>query len=233
MNKKIDEVETPEEVVEEPTMTPEEELEKVKAENATLLQTKENLVSEIKDIRSKKQLTEKEKEELASKLEELEGTVDKTEPKDTDVFKKVEELLNKKEQQSREKNRDKAMNKFLAKHPEFSASNDEAGLRKSAFEKKLSMFNTGSLEDEDDFLSIYEDAYRLLGRDEKVINDSKEVINNPLTHKEPKKDDPMKLSPMEIDYINKHMGGNEKRYKELKTKNPDAIRRLLASESNK
>ena len=218
-------------VTEEPTVTPEEELEKVKAENATLLQTKDNLVSEIKDIRSKKQLTEQEKEELASKLKELEGAGDNPEPKDTDVLKKVEEMLNRKEQQSREKNKDKAMNKFMAKHPEFSPSNDEASLKKSAFDRKLSMFNIGNLEDEDDFSSVYEDAYRLLGREESVIEDSKEVINNPHTHKEPNKDDPMKLSPMEVEYINKNMGGNEARYKELKTKNPDAIRRLLASES--
>jgi len=53
-----------------------------------------NLVSEIKDIRSKKQLTEQEKEELASKLKELEGAGDNPEPKDTDVLKKVEEMLN-------------------------------------------------------------------------------------------------------------------------------------------
>jgi len=231
MNKKIDEVETPEEVIEEPTVTPEEELKKVKAENATLLQTKDNLVNEIKDIRSKKQLTEQEKEELVSKLKALEDAGGNPGDKDVDLLKKVEELLNKKEQQSREKNKDKAMNRFMVKHPEFSPSNDEAGLKKSAFDRKLSMFNIGNLEDEDDFLSVYEDAYRLLGHNEIDIDNSHEVINNPFSPKTPRDEDPDKLSPLEIDYIKKYMAGNEKRYRELKVKNPKAIARLLASES--
>jgi len=45
------------------------------------------------------------------------------------------------------------MDTFIAKHPELSPANDEAGLKKAAFDRKLAIFNTSSLEDESDFLS--------------------------------------------------------------------------------
>ena len=215
----------PIEVVED-TLTPEKELEKVKAENATLLQTKDTLVTEVQNLRSKNQLTKQEKDELLKQIEESKG-----EPtnEDGDVLKKVEELLNRKDIEARQKNKDKAMVQFISDHPEFSTSNDEAGLKKSAFDSKLSMFNIDGLNDVDEFISIYNSAYALLGKKEVVVDDTTEVVNNPTGKGNPKGENEDELSPEEIDSINKHLGGNKERYMELKKANPDAIKRLLAS----
>lgn len=236
---KIDKDGNPIEEVVEDALTPEEELEKVKQERDTLLQTKDTLVKEIQEERKKKQLTEEEKKSLAEekksladKIAELEG-LNKLEDKgNVDVAKTVEQLLAQRDQKTRLKNKDKAMNAFLIKHPEFAPANDEAGLLKSALDRKIALFNTGTLEDESEFLSVYEDAYKLLGKKEKEEDDNNNVvINTPVTKKSPTSENLDKLQPKEIEYIEKHLGGNVERYNELKKNQPKAIEQILASES--
>ena len=227
MEQKIDKDGNPiVEVVEEP-LTPEKELEKVKAENATLLQTKETLVTEVQGLRKKGQLTEEEKETLAAKVAELEGTKEPDGQKETpDVTKVVEDLFNKKNQESIKKNMVKAMNTFVAKHPELSPTNDEAGLRKAAFERKLAMFNTSNLEDESDFISIFEDTYKLLDNKEIVVEDTPRVPNTPGSGNLPKSEGSDKLTTKELNYVNTNFNGDVKRYLELKEKYPNAVPNL-------
>lgn len=225
-NPVLDEKGEPVMVNEEPEVTPvstEEELEKVKAENATLLQTKETLVTEIQEERKKKQTEKEEKETLANKVAELEGGEKDIEPKETDVLKKVAEMLNKNKQETVSKSKDKAMEKFLAKHPELAPANDEAGLKKAAFDRKLGMFNTNTLEDESEFLSVFEDTYKLLGNTENVVDETTEIVTTPGSNKLPHSDDINKLTPKELKFVNDNFKGDVKRYLELKTKYPETI----------
>lgn len=227
MDKKIDEQDIPAvEVVEEP-LTPEKELEKVKAENATLLQTKETLVSEVQGLRKKGQLTEEEKVTLTAKVAELELVNKPEEQKETpDVTKVVEDLFDKKNQESIKKNMGKAMDTFITKHPELSPANDEAGLKKAAFERKLSMFNIGNLEDESDFISIFEDTYKLLDNKETVVEDTPRVTNTPGSANLPKSEGSEKITNKELNYVNLNFNGDVKRYLELKEKYPNAVPNL-------
>ena len=225
-NQILDEGGNPIEVVEE-TLTPAEELDKVKAENATLLQTKETLVTEVQDLRKKKQLTEEEKDTLTAKVAELEGIQTPDEPKETpDVTKVVEALFTKNKQESVKKNMGRAMNTFIAKHPELSPANDEAGLKKAAFDRKLAIFNTSSLEDESDFLSIFEDTYKLLDNKETVVEAAPGVPNTPGSSNLPKSEGSEKLTTKELNYVNKNFKGDVKRFLELKEKYPDAVPNL-------
>jgi len=230
MNKVIDGVVTPEEVVVEPVVTPveetpEEKLEKISEERDVLLRTKETLVGELQDLRKKKQLTEEEKETLAQKVAELEGAGG--EPKETDVLKKVEEMLNKSKQENVTKSQEKAMNKFIAKYPALSPANDEAGLLKSAFERKLATFNMSNLEDESEFLSVFEDTYKLLGKTDAPVIDDPAVINTPGSAAAPKAEDLNKLQPKEVEYVNKHLKGDVKRYLDLKLRYPQVVEGIL------
>ena len=215
------------EVVEEPTMTPEEKIVKLEADNATLLQTKETLVTEVQDIRKKKQLTEEEKVTLTAKVAELEALKEPTPPGDTpDVAKVIEDLFKKKNEESIKKNMGKAMDTFITKHPELSSANDEAGLKKAAFERKLAMFNIGNLEDESDFISIFEDTYKLLDNKETPVEAAPGVTNTPGSTNLPKSEGSEKLTTKELNYVNKNFKGDVKRFLELKEKYPDAVPNL-------
>jgi hypothetical protein len=220
-NEKIDKDGNPitEEVVTPVELSP-EEIQKIVSENETLNQTKEKLVDEVKELRGKKQLSEQERDEALAKLEKKVET-----PEDKpDVLNQVKDLLQSEKVAAIKKNKEKAMNKFLAKHPEFSESNDEAGLKKSALDKKLAMFNTDSLTDEDEFLSIYENAFALIGKKEVMSEDTPEVVTTPITTKTPNSENTTKLSPEEIEIVKTRFGGNEKRYLELKAKYPDVVK---------
>lgn len=221
MDKKPDSIQNPEENggIEEPSV--EDQLKKAQEEKEALLQTKDNLVSELQELRKKKQEVEKEKDELEKSKTE-------TPTEQPDVLKVVEEIFNKKEQEAREKSRIKAMNNFIAKHPELSDANDEAGLKKSAFERKLAMFNTSALEDESEFISIYETAYSLLGNKIEDEGGNANVVTPPITNIPPTTEDPNNLSDKEMNYINIHLGGDKERFMALKSKmHPDALKNLL------
>lgn len=230
-NQVLDESGNPIEVDEE-TLTPEQELEKVKQENATLLQTKETLVNEVKELRSKKQLTEQERDDLATKIEELKKVNVPGEKPQVDVAQTVEDALIKRDEQSRLRNKEKAMIRFISEHPELSPSNDEAGIKKSAFDNKLSIFNMNGLNDVEEFISIFSSAYALLGKAEVIVEDDQKIVTPPITPPQPGSEDPDKLQPKELEYIKNNLGGNIDRYKELKKSQPKAIEQILASESN-
>ena len=221
MNEKLDKDGNP--IVEEvvtPVELSKEEVDKLVSDNEALNQTKEKLVDEVKDLRGKKQLSEQERDDALAKLEAKPADPEEK----PDVLNQVKDLLQKDKVEAVKKNQDKAMNKILALHPEFSAANDEAGLKKSALDKKLAMFNTDSLTDEDEFLSIYENAFALIGKKEVTIEGTQEVVTFPVTPNAPNSETPTKLTPEEVDIVKTKFGGDEKRFLELKAKFPDVMK---------
>lgn len=210
---------------------PKSEYNKLVEEHAKLSQDKANLVSEIKELREKKQLSETEKEELANKLEALKVFNDEeiTPAKIEEITKKtVESIFGEKKQSSIISAKDNAYKKFLSTHSELLPDNDMGGLKISAFEKKLSRFNTTNCENEEDFISVYEDAFKLLGKEET----KRDVIDNPYASTKTSVNQPRivpndNFSDKEKKLINDFLKGDKEKFLKLKVKNPQYIDSLL------
>lgn len=199
-------------------------------------QTNSNLVAEIKDLREKKQLSDSEAEELRKKLEgrvdtPADGTITPEQIAEmvADASKKI---LTERDNETAKQNKDAALEEFFSKNKEFHPENDEGGLKFASLEKKLARFNLTGLKTKEDFMSVFEDARNL------VVGTVKEVtptVTPPLpphgggTHAAPVKeatDD--KLSPKELEIIDRSFGGDKERYLKIKAKRPDYVQTLLA-----
>lgn len=203
---------------------------------ASETQSKVNLVAEIKELREKKQLTEAEAEDLKKKLEQREVIV----PDSTVLTpERIAEIttntlrtaLAEKDAEVAKANREAAMTEFLSKNKEFHPENDEGGLKLSALQRKLSRFNMEGLKTEPEFLSVLEDASRLVG----IASKSKPVGTDPNPAA------PMgarggaqiqdaagdNLSSKELQIIERSFGGDKERYIKIKTKRPDYVASLL------
>lgn len=209
-----------------------EEHKKLVEANANLTQDKVNLVNEIKELREKKQLTDSEKAELAQKLETLESSRKTGNPVEADEVKTVAEqvvsqILSKKEAENREMTLKIAREKFLQENPQFSEENDEGGIKKAAFDRKLAMFNIDKLKTESEFLSVFNDVNRLLGSSKP--EDERENNIPPSTDGagKPKTVDIHELSSKEIKVINQFLDGDKEKYIKMKAKRPDYIASLL------
>jgi len=209
-----------------------EEHNKLVEENANLTQDKSNLVGEITELREKKQLTEDEKAELTTKVEELEKSGDAGTKVETDEVKTVAEevvskILSQNEAKIRKETLQKAMDKFVQENPQFSKENDEGGLKKSAFDKKLTMFNLDNLKTEDEFLIAFKDANSLLGG--KPVEEQPEN-NIPAATDTGNAPDPIdihELSAKEVKIVNDFMEGDKEKYIKIKAKRPDYVASLL------
>lgn len=210
----------------------EEKFNKLVKSQADLTQTKSNLVSEIQELREKKQLTEDEKAELITKVTELEAGKSEEKIETEDVKTVAEEVVNKifskREAESREDSMRKAMESFMKSNPEFSSENDEGGLKKSAFEKKLVIFNTDNCKSQEDFLSVFNDTNRLLGGTVKSVEDVNNNIPAAIGETgKPKEVEIHELDPKELKVINRFMEGDKEKYLKIKSKRPDYVASLF------
>ena len=215
---------------------PKAEYDKLVEELASKNQAVSNLVSEVKELREKKQLTESEKASLEAKLKEIDNLKNlkpeefTSEKIDSIINQRLNETFSKKEQEDRLKNRDSALSKFKEANKEFSESNDVGGLKFSALQKKLSMFNMDNPKSVEDFYSVFENARLLLKREV----GEKDTTPNPYSHTPsnegtvPKVDNLKdNLTPIEQKIIDRTFGGDAKRYLEQKMKRPDYVETLL------
>lgn len=200
-------------------------------------QTTANLVAEIKDLREKKQLTEAEALDLKKKLEQqpvvpTDGSVLTPERIIELTNSSIESALAKKDAEVAETNRANAMSAFLSKNKEFHPDNDQGGLKLSALQRKVAMFNTGSIKTEADFLTVLEDANRLLS------NTSVQIVpgtdpNPPAPNgtrsgtPAPVVDNDNTLSAKELNIIERSFDGDRERYIKIRAKRPDYVATLL------
>jgi len=227
-------METPEKVekVDENTITlSKEEHKKLVEEKASLSQDKSNLVNEIKEIREKKSLSEEQVKELTSKVEELKSMAGDNSNIDVKELaeKTVKEFYKKQQTEARESAKQDAMSKFLSDNPEFSPENDELGLKKSAFEKKLGKFNLSNLSKEEDFISVYNDALSLMGSKKVVEDNSNPMDIQPSSNANPAEAKIDSLNAKELKVIDQFMGGDKEAFLKKKAKHPDFIDSLMTS----
>jgi len=208
-------------------------------------EAKENLVSEIKDLREKKQLSESEAEELRKKVEELSNIDKEGENAEKPVIDstKIDELieqrlqdrLSKKEVEDRAVSKQEAIRKFKESNKEFHEDNDEGGLKFSALEKKLSMFNTDNVRSTEEFLTILNSAKTLMGGGIKKNDEqANPYANTPSEegHSVPVEDKDKNLTPVELKLIERSFGGDKGKYLEQKAKRPDFVENLLRHATN-
>lgn len=196
-------------------------------------QDKANLVEEIKELRKKKQITEAEAEELKKKIEESKNVNtdigELTPEKIAEIASKTtQEILNKNTEATIKSNKESALSKFKEKHKEFHNDNDEGGIKMSVLEKKLERFNTTNLKSEEDFLSIFEDAYALIGKSENSeIPENNIQTESPSGGSAPKEFQNTNLTPKEIEIVNRTFNGDKERYLKIKAKRPDYVANLI------
>lgn len=213
-----------------------EEHTKLVEELAQKNQATANLVSEIKELREKKQLTETEKSALEAKIKDL-SDLSKANPEDLTpqkidalINQRLDETLSKKEKETRAESRVSALSKFKELNKEFSEANDAGGLKMSALERKLSMFNMDNPKSAEDFYAVFENARLLLKREE----GKETIVQNPYSHT-PSNEAPTpkvdnlndNLTPVEQKIIDRTFGGDKKRYLEQRLKRPDYVETLL------
>jgi len=187
------------------------ERDEAKAAADKLKQERDNTVEEIKELRKKRQEAEEALKNNATPPDEVE--------------KKIAEVLRAEKDKSLQKMREDVLNEFIAKHPEFSSENDSAGLRKLAFEKKLSRFNLSVTENPSELNSVLEDALSLLKK-ETPDNERSPYASDPSSHGAPMSSDGSKLTAKERELINR-VGWDQKKYMEMKARRPEYIEQLL------
>ncbi len=202
---------------------------------ASETQSKVKLVAEIKELREKKQLTEAEAEDLKKKLEQQkviapDSTVLTPERIAEITTNTLRTALAEKDAEVAKSNRESAMTTFLSKNKEFHPENDEGGLKLSALQKKLTRFNMSDLKTEGDFLTVLEDASRLVSniQERKVPGQDPNPaapLGRGVTPKE--SEDDKSLSAKEQNIIDRTFDGDKERYLKIRAKRPDYVATLL------
>jgi hypothetical protein len=186
-------------------------------------QTNENLVAELKDLRTKKQ----EAEQAALAL--LETPPDEKKEGEFDADKAVEEALAKRERQSLESYLKDAEAKLRSSKSDISTDNDPGDIKFNAYKRVLSKFNIQGVKTKDEIDELLLDAYDFYKRkeskqDESKLNDFGGTKNNSFV----KPDDTslFGLSKSEQEIISEK-GWSKEKYLKLKEKQPQFIEQLL------
>lgn len=197
-------------------------------------QSKANLVSEIKELREKKQLSDAEAVELRKKLEARSAPLnpsDLTPEKIAEMTTEtVSRILSERETQVSKDNMGTALGSFKAQHPEFHPENDEGGIKMAMLERKLGQFNMSGLKTEKEFLSVLSDARRLVTNVPEP--EGKGDNPNPLPPNSGGDGSKLRevsvtLTPKEWKIIENTFGGDKERYLKIKAKHPDYVNTLL------
>lgn len=182
-----------------------------------------NLTSELKEVRTKKQ----EAEEAAKKLLEETPSGDDTK---VDISAALQVELDKRAKADAERARLLAETKFRNSISEFSPDNDPGDIKYNTFKKEMDKFNFNDLQSEEDFTTRYQEVYDFVNRSatapQSKINQFASTTQSGFT----KSDDNLgkDLNRQEQDLI-KANGWSAEKYLKLKQKQPGFISQLLRS----
>lgn len=183
---------------------------------ANLEQDKANLVGELTETRSKKQLAEQE-------LEKTKGTPKTSLEKDPRQV--VEEVLREKENEIAKSNLELAREEFLRNNQEFSPDVDKGGILYSKFEKELSKFNLAGLKTKEEYIARMSEARRLMDTDKPTKKDFYAGATD-LRGTNAKEVDGDSLGASEIRLI-QEQNWTKERYLQVKAKRPQYVASLL------
>lgn len=186
----------------------------IRVEEAAKLEAiKAGLVSEITDLRGKKQEVEGERDALKLKLE-TNNVPPKVESKDVET--EVQKILERESAKTIGEAKVSAENRFKNEHKEFDDTNDPGGLKYAAFKDKLKIFNLDGLKKETDFLEVYESTLTLM-KDKKDSKTRVPYSDTGTGGLPPREVDVSKLSSKEQQMIQR-LGWDEERLLKVKAK---------------
>ena len=200
---------------------------------ANRTQDTSNLTAEIKTLREDKRLAVEEAEKLKAAAEAPAATPAApteltAENVATLAAETVSKALQANEENTAKANKETALTRFKTTHKEFHEDNDEAGLKMSAFNRKLVRINMAGLKSETDFLEAFEDAFALMPKDKQPTVDP--TIQQP-TASEGGASIPeveqTTLTSQEEKLVRESFDGDKERYLKIKTKRPDYVGKLL------
>ncbi len=193
-----------------------EELEELKALLEQERLAKENLVNEIKEIRSKKQ-------ELEAKLEEKKESKPEGEETPEEI---VNRILRERDSQSIKNELSQAELDFKKEHKEFLEENDPGGLKYQKYKDTLAKFNLSGLRTKDEVKQRMSEAYDYMNRPVKAqpINNYQGSPSNPGTPAST--DTGPALNPGESKLL-EQLGWSKEKFMEQKAKRPHYIQGLL------
>ena len=176
---------------------------------------RDGVVSEIKELRTKKA-------ELEEKLKPKDGGQSVEEI----VAAQLAQAEKERQLKAVEQTQVSARNKFLAEHKEFLPENDPSGVRKAALESKLARFNLAGAKTEDDALEILNDAYELLSRKENSGGSQDGVQTPPATGGSSRHVGNSSLTAKELGVIQR-IGWTREKYIQTKLKHPELVSELF------
>ena len=179
-------------------------------------------VSELKDLRTKKQ-------ELEAALEQAKQTKEPV-AAGANTAEEVERILSEKAANEAKANREKAIEEFRSQNHEFSEAADPGGIKFAAFERELKKFNFDGLSTVNDFNSRLKEVHEFMNRGQKPDTDkSSHHIGTPRVNEgaDPNGNDDYELDPREKKLL-AQTGWTLERYKALREKQPAFVESQLA-----
>jgi len=208
-------------VVPEEGEVKEKTVEELKAENAQLELDKIGMEEQIVEQRTKKQEAEA---LLLGKVEVKEPAKEEEDPeKKEDAASIVNSILNKKEKETKDKNRISALKKFWTENPEFNPANDVSGVRMGLVNSAMERLNTSKSVSVEEILEDYSDSLKLI-RDSKDKRTRDILLDTSIggkTKSEVKVED-TRLTP-EQEKLRLEKGWTVERYLEMKAKYPRVV----------
>jgi len=218
----------------ETVIVPKKQYDEMVEKLADSTQSKTNLVNEIKELREKKQLSDAEAVELRKKLDTNLAPLNPSDLTPERIAEMTAEtvsrILSERDTESSKDNMKTALASFTAQNPQFHPENDEGGIKMAMLEKKLVRFNMDGLRTETEFLSVLDDAGKLVTGP--IVPKEHSDNPNPLPPEGGGGDSHTReastaLTPKEWKVIEKTFDGDKERYLKIKAKRPDYVASLL------
>lgn len=175
---------------------------------------------------------------VVQELKTLRATKSQDGAPTADIDKKIADALRSREKEEALKNKDKAMDSFVARHKEFHPDNDPGGIKKAALDRELKLLNQDGAVSVEEIAHVLEKARILAesGNNPQMVQVRIDP-SIPRSNSDPKSQDGSKLTPQEarvLDQLNK-LGlseWTEERFLKLKAKDPSFVERALKGPSS-
>lgn len=198
----------------------------IDAKDEEFAKVKDQLVSEIQELRLKLGMTE-------GLLKEKEKVPESDPNKLLTDEQKLEAIVDKRLQaqavSNAQANKKAAFEKFIIDNKEFSPENDPTGLKRNALQEKFNRFNADGLTKVEEFLSVIGEAKTLLLGNDSSIDTTKGTnpySNPPKNPNNPPAKRNDELTPKELKLI-AQSGTTKERIMKLKATNPEYLRNLM------
>lgn len=179
---------------------------------------------ELAGDRAKRQDLQAERDVLSVKVKELEGRIGGVQP--TNVSEEVQKALLERDRQQAETNRTSAESSFKSRK-DFTPEADPGEIKFNAVKKKFAMFDTSKLKTTEEFLAVWQDAYRLVNNQthNTHIQNNQDMFSRN-SGGAPREVETSQLTSEERSVVQR-MGWTDDQFLKQKTKRPQYVESLM------